>query len=528
MLPSRVALPPDLGKHSILWLAGLAATVVYLKLSPGSLLMPDSPGYIYFDPGRPVGYPFFLAVIKFFTGGYEHVGPIQIVMLGVSSAVVASVVGHTTQRWIIALVLEIGLLAYPAPFKSANVIASDALSTCLYLLFIASLFWFGARPSLRRYLPLCLIVFLAITVRPVNIAMVPGALAAGLYFLGLKSAIRSSGPILAAAILGICITPATNYLLHGSPKSYTPLVRGLFAKAIFGTPPETSAMVDADLAFIRQSVLPLNDYIQKAPPEFRDLMRRSISDYLRFNVIIPTLVERHRFQRSVEVDPILLSYTREHIRRDPLYFLGQIAREYVNLARNYTFITRDEREQYQEFLENNPPPLPALVPDPTDYKKRLLPAAIAEMHSKSSYVPGEADEMKIEAPQARPMVLTLAIDAIQVLAVAISLGSLLLLPILSFKSRVGSVWAIIGIASVLIQMNMVATALVETALPRYMYPIWPLLWLVLVLAGWKLWSIAATPRMASGSTSDELFVFRSQVGHVVPELRHAAATTAMD
>src|SRR5271154_3197812 len=99
MLPSRVALPSDLGKHSILWLAGLAATVVYLKLSPGSLLMPDSPDYIYFDPRRPVGYPFFLVVIKFFTGGYELVGPVQIVMLGMSSALVASVVAHTTQRW---------------------------------------------------------------------------------------------------------------------------------------------------------------------------------------------------------------------------------------------------------------------------------------------------------------------------------------------------------------------------------------------------------------------------------------------
>jgi hypothetical protein len=509
MLPSRLASRSELGKQSILWLAGLAAIVVYVGLSPGSVLNGDSPGYMYFDPGRPVGYPIFLAAIKFLSRGYEHVGTAQIVLLGVSSVVVASVVLHTTQRWLIALVLEIGLLVYPAPFTSAHTIASDALSTCLYLLFIAALFWFGARPSLRRYLPLCLIVFLAITVRPVNLAMVPGALAAGLYFLGLKSVIRSSAPILAAAILGICITPATNYLLHGSPKSYTPLVRGLFAKAIFGTRPETSAMVDADLAFIRQSVLPVNDYIQNAPPEFRDLMRKSISGYLRFGVIIPTLVERHRVQHGEEIDPILLSYTREYVRRDPLYFLGQIAWEYVNLARNYTFITRYEREKYQEFLDLNPPPLPALVPDRTNYAMRLFPAAIAEMHFTSSYAPAvEDEEMKIEAPPARPTVLILAIDAIQVLAVAISLGSLLLLPILAFKKRVSSVWAIIGIASVMIQMNMVATALVETALPRYMYPIWPLLWLVLVLAGWKLWSIATTPRMASGSTSDELFAFK--------------------
>jgi hypothetical protein len=517
MLPSRLAPPSDLGKQSILWLAGLAAAVVYLNLHPGSLLAPDSPGYIYFDPRRPVGYPFFLATIKFFTGSYEHVGPAQIVTLALSSALVASVVAHTTQRWVIALVLEIGLLAYPAPFKSANVIASDPLSTCLYLWFIASLFWFGVRPSLRRYLPLCLIVFLGITVRPVNIAMVPGALAAGLYFLGLKSAIRSSGPILAAAILGICITPATNYFLHGSPKSYTSLAQGLFAKAIFGTPPETSAMVDADLTFIRESVLPLNDYVQNAPPEFRDLMRISINEILRNDVITPTLAERHGVQHGGEIDPILLSYTREHIRRDPLYFLGQIARDYVNLARNYTFITHYEREKYQEFLRLNPPPLPALVHHSTD--RPLLPAAIAEM----SYVPGDAEKMKLEAPEARPLVLILAIDTFQVLAVAISLGSLLLLPILAFKKQVDSVWAIIGIVSVIIQMNMLAIALSVIAEPRYMYPIWPLLWLLLVLAGWKLWSIATSPRMASRSTSGELFVFRSRAGRS----RHAAAT-AMD
>jgi hypothetical protein len=269
--------------------------------------------------------------------------------------------------------------------------------------------------------------------------------------------------------------------------------------------------------------LPLNDYIQNAPPEFRDLLLWSISEYLRFGVIIPTLLERHRLQHSGELDPILLNYTREYIRRDPLYFLGQIARDYVNLARNYTFMTRDQRERYQEFLKLNPPPLPALVPDQSDYTKRLRPAAIAEMQSKSSYLPGEAEKMKIEAPQARPMVLILAIDAIQVLAVIISLGSLLLLPIIAFKNRAGSVWAIIGIASVVIQMNMVVIALSVLAEPRYMYPIWPLLWLVVVLAGWKLRSIANSPRMASGSTSDELFVFRSQVGHAVPELTHAAA-----
>jgi hypothetical protein len=267
-------------------------------------------------------------------------------------------------------------------------------------------------------------------------------------------------------------------------------------------------MVDADLAFIRQSVLPLNDYIQNAPPEFRDLMRQSIGQYLRFGVIIPTLVERHRFQRGEEADPILLNYTREHIRRDPLYFIGQIARDYVNLARNYTFITRGEREKYQEFLEHNRPPLPAVVRDQTDYTIRLIPAANAEMHIESSNAPGESEEIKIEAPQARPMALILTIDAIQVLAVAISLGSLLLLPVLAFRKRVESVWAIIGIVSVMIQMNMVATALGEIALPRYMYPIWPLLWLVLVLAGWKLWSIATNKRMATGSTSDELFAFR--------------------
>jgi hypothetical protein len=509
MSPSRLAPRSEFGSQSILLLFGLAATVVYLKISPGSLLTGDSPGYIFFDPGRPVGYPLFLAAVKFLTSGYEHVATVQIIMLGVSSVVVASVVSYTTGRWLMALVLEIGFLIYPAPFMSANLIMSDALSMTLCLMFIASLFWLGASPSLRRYLLLCLIVLLGIAVRPVNIAMVPAALAAGVYFNGLKSAIRSSASILVTTILGICVTPTTNYLLHGTPESFSPLARGLFAKAIFGMPPETSATDDADLAFIRQSVLPLNNYIQNAPPEFRDLMRVSIDQYLRFRVIIPTLVERHRLRRGEEADPILLRYTREHIRHDPLYFIGQIARDYVNLARNYTFITRYERENYQEFLDHNPPPLPPVVPDRTDYTMHLIPAAVAELHIKSSFAPGEAEGLKIEAPQARRMALILAIDTIQVLAVAFSLGSLLLVPVLAFKNRVGSAWAIIAIISVMIQMNMVATALGEIALPRYMYPIWPLLWLVLVLAGWKLWSTATISRMVTGSSSDELFAFKS-------------------
>jgi hypothetical protein len=115
------------------------------------------------------------------------------------------------------------------------------------------------------------------------------------------------------------------------------------------------------------------------------------------------------------------------------------------------------------------------------------------------------------------MALILAIDAIQVLAVAISLASLLLLPVLAFKTRIDSAWAIIGIGSVTIQMNMLAVALCQFAEPRYMYPIWPLLWLVLVLAAWRLWS------PLRGLTSEELFVFRSAVGYPVQELRHAPA-----
>jgi hypothetical protein len=51
---------------------------------------------------------------------------------------------------------------------------------------------------------------------------------------------------------------------------------------------------------------------------------------------------------------------------------------------------------------------------------------------------------------------------------------------------------------VTIQINMLAVALCQFAEPRYMYPIWPLLWLVLVLFAWKLW-----PTLR-GLTSEEL------------------------
>jgi len=133
MLPSRLAPPFKSWQavHSVArWTGGDGRLFRYIS-GVSALAATRQATYISIQ-GRPVGYPFFLAVIKFFTGGYEHVGPVQIVMLGVSSAVWWLRSFYTRpQRWIIALVLEIGLLAYPAPFTSANLIIFRWLYRCV-------------------------------------------------------------------------------------------------------------------------------------------------------------------------------------------------------------------------------------------------------------------------------------------------------------------------------------------------------------------------------------------------------------
>ena len=80
----------------------------------------------------------------------------------------------------------------------------------------------------------------------------------------------------------------------------SPLVRGVFEKTLFRPNLSSTSGNCPDEAFIRDVLVPVNDYIDQAPSEFRPTLEQRYSSYLRFQIIIPALMKTHGLFRPVE------------------------------------------------------------------------------------------------------------------------------------------------------------------------------------------------------------------------------------
>jgi hypothetical protein len=94
-----------------------------------------------------------------------------------------------------------------------------------------------------------------------------------------------------------------------------------------------------------------------------------------------------------------------------------------------------------------------------------------------------------EAPPARPRSMALALAAFQVMAAVMSTIGIIAvgLAVCGFR-KADRNWAIIGVLGVAAQGIMIVTAIAEIALPRYVYPVWPLLCTVITLAAFDLFT----------------------------------------
>jgi hypothetical protein len=465
---------------ALFWLLAAAAAAVYLAMPAAPKLAPDSPGYMYFDAGRPVGYPLFLAALKGLTGSFALVRPVQIVLLAASTAAAAHAFYLLTKRWVLALVFELGALLYPAPFKFADKILTDSYSSALNLFFFAAVLWFAARPSLRRFALACLLIAISLPVRPVNIGLVPVAALAALAFLpGMGPKLRSFGLLAAAVVFGLGLTPAVNLHLHGSAATYTPLSRGLLSKTVF-IPRTLAPDAPPEQRFLAETITPVADYFQTIPANCSDLARPFLANYMRFNVIIPTLVNRNGLSRGELADPIFRTYVGGVIADHKAEFAAASAHDYALLASNSTFIDRARYEACSAWFGQHPPPLPAAVAEQDDYSLVMVPRAATETGEGGIENEQGANVQALGLPKPRPWLFILGIDAIQIAAVALSLAAALFSPALAFR-RFDIRIVMLCLAGVLIQFNLLATAIGEIAQPRYVYPIWPFLWLTFVL-----------------------------------------------
>jgi len=435
----------------------LVASYYLITPSGVPLLMPDSNSYINFDPGRPIGYPVALAVTKFVTGDYSNIRYVQILIFCFTTGLLGMAIWRFSQSLILALIAQLGIFAYPGPISLAQSMIADSLSASVIMLLVCTLFYFFLNPSLKRYALICGVAAVSITLRPVNIALVtvPVILAVTCR----KKICEQIGIIasvcVAIILVGIEITPIAGRLIHGNFETSTPLARGLFQKAIFMDPrPDNSPHKECDASYIESITGPINAYLQTVPVEMRSLMRFQYSQIIRFSSILPGLESRHRESSDYNSDKVLMCYTLERFREDPMSVVRQSVAEYWNLISNYTFITRQERNRYLSFLAMHPPVLPPM---------------------------NEGPDAPFDPPKGRPILIIAALKVVQLLTTIVT-AVLAAATLARFPSvALSDHWLVAGLVALAAQSLLATTAVVEMAQARYFFPVWPLFWTVLVM-----------------------------------------------
>jgi hypothetical protein len=489
----------------VLLVLPLACFAVYTHFPPARpLLSNDSPEYMYFSINRPIGYPFVLYAIKQLTGNYESIRSIQLAIFCLSAYTMALVWSSYLGKFLLPLILEVGTLGYPGPVVLHSTIGSDCLSASIWMLFTAGLLHFWQSPSLTRYIIVCAVSAVAITLRPVNISM---ALSAALLPLVLRRSrgvplLQCAGAIFLSTLIGWGVTPTVNVVLHGSARTASPLAAALFTTVMFIDPGGEPAPRECDSDFIEKVTVPVARYMKTVPPELASLIRLNYSVHIRYVSVIPGLVRLHNFSSPSQADPILMCYTLARAAQFPGTVFWGALENYWQLISNHTFIDRDTRKRYLDFIERHPPVvLPSFSYPQEIYQTRQR--ALAEVQGAQNGIGDETAEQFINwapvdfpPPPARSFTLVVGLKIVQVAAVAVSLLLILgLLPALLGLIRDRDL-VLLGLCSLAVQLNLLIVASSEIAIPRYVFPVWPILWLILIWSLWKAFQIVVKPLKA--------------------------------
>src|SRR5690349_5810120 len=119
-----LAVVPVLAFASYALFSGTVFSVVH---SAASMANADSVGYMYFGEDRPVGYPLFLALIKWLTGSVTNVRLPQLALYCASLALLAMSFHARMESLVGSLALEGLLFGNPGGFMQADHIMSDCL-----------------------------------------------------------------------------------------------------------------------------------------------------------------------------------------------------------------------------------------------------------------------------------------------------------------------------------------------------------------------------------------------------------------
>ena len=454
---------------------------------------------MYFGEDRPVGYPAFLWLIHSLTHSYQATRYLQLILLCISLGLLAYSFRLNGGPLFLSLLLELVLFANPGLLMLADQIMADSLSAaCVALLAAATVaLWRGARPSLIWAL-IALAAF-APLLRPVNIAFTPAVFCAILLYGRRLTVPRwaQAGLLVVAVLIAQQATPLAHALRHDSATITNPVARGLFQKTLFRQWPADAASGRCEGALIARDTAAIDAWLEQAPPTVKQAMENLYSGYLRFIVIIPEIVAIHHFENFSEADPILECYAMDRIKQDPGYFLRDVVDQFVRFLTYSTFVSQQRHDEIERYVAANPPPMPPPVArDDKDFQLRAR--ALADTGSDQEVF--TTIDTHFTVPKARPQLLRLGLVAIQIAAAAGMLAGMVAVLLALLRQRAGGGFAAAGLMGIVFYGEMLITAVIEIAVPRYVLPLWPLICASLLATFLALWEI--TDRRSKSEITD--------------------------
>ena len=344
-------LPRDIAFRIVIFAASTGMFFVYLNAFRNeTLIAKDSLSYINFSPDRPIGYPIFLSIIGLFDKSYALAFPVQLALLCGSSALLAIAIASFLDSYVAGTLLLGMLLANKVMLRLSASIMSDPLACILLTLFTAFSISYVRSARLQNACIKTFFVGWSIACRPINIVFPLSDLL--IVLLGntkIRTRLKHAVIALAFALISLMITPLF-HLFYSASVATSPLARGLFQKAIFDAPVDKSAYArcvdEATFSAIEAS----KDYIARAPESFRPVLVAKMSDYVRFQIVIPALNRAGR-----PVDQSLMCFAMDAMKKYGFTILRDDLADYIRLATYSPRINSNDAVSYINYITQNSP-----------------------------------------------------------------------------------------------------------------------------------------------------------------------------
>lgn len=452
------------------------ATTLWLTRSFNPL-RGDSPGYLYFDQTRTLGYPAFLELVRVIAGRVTLAIPLQMLVLAACLTWLGWSFHQVVRRPAFTIAFQLLLVVNAGMWFASAFLMSEALSTAFVALWTAQLLRVLRKPD-AGYGWLVGVPCVAVMVRPSLLPLFFGSalLAPAAHpAVGRAKALALLG---AGALAAWAATPLAQLLVHGSAYTTSPLARGVLQHTLYCD--AGARFREQDAQFVEAASSDVRRYIDSAPPPLQEQLRREYSTPLRFGLIIPVLGRRHHLDMGSQVDPYLARIADQRVRANPLCYVESVANEYVRLAVFDTDPTAAEAREANAFIRSHPPvelsQYPVLPGD-----ERLARKAGTEVHRPPSGL--NPAHQKLHVAGDVPMIALLPFRLLYGAGAAIGAAA-----IVAFLWRrrlpeelqpMTRVAAALGLA---LHGILLITAIVEIGFYRYLVPCWPIVCALIALA----------------------------------------------